>query len=40
MITDVTCDDFCDRAQVDAWRRVVAVHDTFLPAGSFFAPFT
>ena len=40
MITDITCDDFCYRAQVDAWRCVVAVHDTFLPVGSFFASFT
>ena len=40
MITDITCDDFCYRAQVDAWWCVVAVHDTFLPVGSFFTSFT
>src|SRR6516162_6870581 len=38
MIADIARDDFCYRAQVDASRRVVAVHDTFLPADSFLPP--
>src|SRR6516164_4514577 len=35
MISDITRDDFCYRAQVNASLRAVAVHDTFLPADSF-----
>src|SRR5271165_2556004 len=35
MIADITRDDFCYLAQVNASRRTVAIPDTFLPADSF-----